>query len=583
MLCVGVIHVSLLLRIPRLIELLFDTASVGAGSALWWQAGELLVVAILASVFAILLERRSVTLLARSIENIQVKMYRKALHLPYEEIERLGPGYLQARLREDTPQLAPLTVSDAVPYVVILVQCCVVAIILYRIDIYIAGAAVSISLVVGLTHLCAGAALKRMAAKSQEATAQVGALVNDVFRCIVAVKACAAELRELAHFKGVNHNAVSLRQSVNLANRLLTEFNAATGRLGLILIAAIGAIRINGGDMTASAFIASVAYVNILLYSSKSLINYIPQVTVALASLARVADFMNLPEEANRFGGVDLTAIDGDIIFESITFSHRSGKELFKNLSVVIPRGAKVAVVGPSGSGKSTLLKLMLGVYAPAAGRILIGKHDLSQVSLKSLRQRIGYMPQETDGVLRRSIRDNIALATTAIPFADIRTAAVCAHADQFIRRLPAEYGYVIGASGDVSGGERQRLMLAREIARKPDVLVIDEPTSQLDAVTESMVIATVFDKFRDATCVIVSHRVPLVACCDVIIVLNDGVIVDSGTHEELIAKGGLYRDLYVAQEHVSRSDTHLASCINTTSTVAHAPKSAEFVENAVG
>jgi ATP-binding cassette subfamily B protein len=221
---------------------------------------------------------------------------------------------------------------------------------------------------------------------------------------------------------------------------------------------------------------------------------------------------------------------------------------VLEHVSLRIPAGKTVAIIGESGSGKSTLLKLLMGFYAPTAGRILLDGVDLRDFTLASLRSRIGLVAQEPF-IFNGTLRENIALGRPGATLEEITAAARVAGLEEFIMQLPERYETLIGERGaNVSGGQRQRLAIARCLVRQPEILIFDEATSHLDTATERAIQDSLKTALAGKTVVLVAHRLSTIKAADCIYVLQRGRIVQAGTHRELLAQEGMYRTLWQAQ-----------------------------------
>jgi ABC-type bacteriocin/lantibiotic exporter with double-glycine peptidase domain len=244
----------------------------------------------------------------------------------------------------------------------------------------------------------------------------------------------------------------------------------------------------------------------------------------------------------------------GEIRLENVTFRYNldSPNNILANLTVTIQAGETIAIVGRSGSGKTTLSKLLLGLYLPVDGKILIDGHDMATLNLQSLRQQVGVVDQNTF-LFGGSVRDNLTIAAPGATMAEIQTAATMAGADQFIQDLPMGYDTQIGEGGGMlSGGQRQRLAIARALLRQPRLLILDEATSALDTESERIIQANFQTIFHRQTTIVIAHRLSTVKQADRILVLDRGVLVEQGNHPELMAKRGQYYHLNQQQLTVS-------------------------------
>jgi ATP-binding cassette subfamily B protein len=238
----------------------------------------------------------------------------------------------------------------------------------------------------------------------------------------------------------------------------------------------------------------------------------------------------------------------GGIVFEQVQFGYRGGSLLFDDKSIVIEPGQKVGLVGYSGSGKSTFVNLILRLYDVTSGRILIDGQDISNVTLKSLRDSIAMIPQDPS-MFHRSLIENIRYGRPDATDEEIVEAAKRAHAHDFIVKLPLGYNSPVGERGSkLSGGQRQRIAIARAILKDSPILILDEATSQLDSVTESEIQDSLHDLMQNKTTLVIAHRLSTLLNMDRILVFDKGKIVEDGTHDELIARGGLYKTLWSAQ-----------------------------------
>jgi subfamily B ATP-binding cassette protein HlyB/CyaB len=270
----------------------------------------------------------------------------------------------------------------------------------------------------------------------------------------------------------------------------------------------------------------------------------------ARLSVARLGDILNTPAEpAYTATRAALPAIRGDITFEHVTFRYRiDGAEILRDVSVHIPAGQVVGIVGPSGSGKSTLAKLIQRLYIPESGRVLVDGVDLSMVDMPWLRRQVGVVLQE-NVLFNRTIRDNIALADPGMPMQRIIAAAELAGAHDFILELPEAYDTVVGERGStLSGGQRQRIAIARALVSDPRILIFDEATSALDYESERIIQSNMQRIARGRTVVIIAHRLSTVRGADRLLTLDRGRLVEDGTHEQLIVSGGRYASLHRIQ-----------------------------------
>jgi len=269
----------------------------------------------------------------------------------------------------------------------------------------------------------------------------------------------------------------------------------------------------------------------------------------AVAGGDRVFEVLNLvPEVTEKSKAVKLPPGEGRVEFEHVHFGYEPDKEVLNDITLTVQPGQMVAVVGSTGSGKSTLVSLLPRFYDVTSGRILIDGVDVRDVKLRSLRKNIGLVFQESFLFSARVV-DNIAYGSPSAEFDAITEAARQARADDFIGELPEGYDTVIGERGvTLSGGQRQRLTIARALLRNPRVLILDDSTSSVDPTTEREIHETMMNAARNRTTFVIAHRLSTVRRADLILVLDDGRIAETGTHDDLLAQGGLYREIYDMQ-----------------------------------
>ncbi len=257
-----------------------------------------------------------------------------------------------------------------------------------------------------------------------------------------------------------------------------------------------------------------------------------------------LSDLVQEPEIVDAAGAEPLSSVSGTITLSDLTFAY-AGSPVFSNLSLTIPEGQKVGLVGRSGAGKSTLVKLLLRHYEPTGGAILIDERDISGVTRDSLRENIAVVPQEPM-LFHRSIRDNIAYGKADATQQEIERAAQLAQAHDFIEEVPGGYDALVGERGvKLSGGQRQRIVIARALLKNAPILILDEATSSLDSESEGAVQKALMNIMEGRTVIAIAHRLSTLRAMDRIIVMDAGRIIEDGTHDELIKKGGLYADLW--------------------------------------
>jgi len=281
------------------------------------------------------------------------------------------------------------------------------------------------------------------------------------------------------------------------------------------------------GDVAPESIAAMLGFYVILGQRLLTNVNFIisrrMKIASQIPSLMLMYDLIeNIPDREDTEIGDELKSLNDDIVFENVIFRHNNGKQVFNGINLRVLKGQITALVGPSGAGKSTFADLILGLYAPDTGDIHIGTRELREFNLRSVRQRIGYVSQ-TPEIFNTSIRENIRIGRPDASDAELETAARDAHALSFISELPDGFDTVVGDRGvKLSGGQRQRIAIARVILRQPDLYIFDEATSALDTESERLVQDSIQHLARNATIVIIAHRLSTVKSADIIYELDD-------------------------------------------------------------
>ena len=396
-----------------------------------------------------------------------------------------------------------------------------------------------------------GKPLRAAARLKREIESRIQSHIQQTLTGIPVVQAFVQEERERERFQRFADAAIAAQQRSTLIGSINSLSSGLITTLGTGAILWVGARHVLDDRLTLGSILVFLVYLTSLQTQMKALAEVYTKLQGLSASVDRVLEILETDSDVRQKpDAVFLPAVRGHVQIENVAFGYEPGRPVLRGISLEAHPGQTLAIVGTTGAGKTTLVNLLPRFFDPWEGRVLIDHHDLRDVQLKSLRDQIAFVLQEPF-LFPLSIAENIAYGRPAASRAEIENAARAANVHEFIARLPQGYDTVIGERGaTLSGGERQRIAIARALLKDAPILILDEPASALDAETERLIFQALASLKKSRTTFLIAHRLSTVRQADRIVVLKEGKVAESGTHEQLLARGELY-----AQFHDRASD----------------------------
>jgi ATP-binding cassette subfamily B protein len=440
--------------------------------------------------------------------------------------------------------------SIALTLIMDIAMALITAVILFRMNMALFGIIALLTAVDIILVFCFRQPYKKLNIEQMQQASILNSEVIEGLNSVETIKGNANEETELENIEREYIRSLRIAFREGMLSNVQGSISGVVSTVGNLVLMYFGVMQVIDNEITLGTLMAFMTLSGFFMEPVQRLVGLQLQIQEAQISMRRVAEILDYEQEQeNREQYQEFDGVSGDIEFKKVTFRYGHRRPALSALSFTIPQGKKVALVGASGSGKSTIAKLLLKYYEPEEGEITIGGVNIEEFSNDSLRRGISYVPQGIE-LFSKSIYDNIRVTKMNSTLDEVKEAAKAADAHDFIKKLPMQYHTWLEESGKgLSGGERQRIALARAFLKTNDFYILDESTSNLDFGTENIIFDMIYHKFKSKTMLIIAHRLTTVKNCDEIIVLDKGEVVEQGSHDELLANGGMYYRLWEMQQ----------------------------------
>lgn len=483
--------------------------------------------------------------------DLRSKLYNHIQHLSLRYHKQKDTGDLISRLTTDIDAVQSFVVSGSMGLVVDSITLVGMASVMLYLNWRFTLIALSVAPVLFTLSYSFTRRSKRASREVRKKQSAIVSMMQENLSAIGVIKAFAQEGFAQNRLEEESRESIEMALHARRLKAVLSPLIDVTVAIGTALVLWAGGRLVLKDELSAGSLILFIWYLGKMYKPLQDFAKMTDAYTKASVGYERIREVFELPPEVqDRPAALPAPKFTGEIEFENVTFSYVAGQAVLADISFKVEPGEVVAVVGPTGAGKTTIAALIARLYDPESGTVRIDAQDVRDFGQRSLRDQISFVLQENI-LFRASIRENISFGKPQATLAEIQSAAELADAHEFISKLPSGYDTVVGERGDtLSGGQRQRIGIARAIIRNAPILIMDEPSSGLDALSEKAVFDALWRLITGKTAVVIAHRLSTIQRADTILVIDQGRIVERGTHEQLLKHRGLYAKLYQLQSY---------------------------------
>ncbi len=488
------------------------------------------------------------TVTQRITKGLRTDLDRKINRMPLRYFDTTSYGDTLSRATNDV-DLIEITMNRSVGQLIgAMVQFVGSIVMMFYTNYIMAFAAIGVSV---LGFLMVGAIIKRSQKhfiRQQQQLGEINGRIEEIYSAHNVVKAYGAEEKEQAAFSKINEKLRVSGRNAQFMSGMMMPLMGFVGDLGFVAVAVLGGALALGGKISFGVVIAFIMYVNLFINPLTTFANSLSSLQSAAAASERVFEFLQneeLPDESDK--KLRLKEAKGDVVFDNVRFGYDKHKEIMHDFSAHALPGQKIAIVGPTGAGKTTVVNLLMRFYEPDSGKIYVDGVDTSTLTRENVHDLFGMVLQDT-WLFHGTIKENIRYSKKGVSDQKIVEAAKAVGLHHFITTLPAGYDTMLDDTLNLSVGQKQLLTIARAIVEDAPLLILDEATSSVDTRTEILIQQAMDSLTKGRTSFVIAHRLSTIKNADLILVLDDGDIIEQGTHAELLAKGGAYAELYNSQ-----------------------------------